>query len=104
MCVSVCAQSWYEPIIKQLQENPESVVGSIRSCSSMIGPSIALIGDAAHTFSPAYGVGANMAIAGAFELCKALESNTQGMCAALQQYNAERQKEAYAIHQLEKVC
>lgn len=96
-------QSWIRPIVQQLEVAPEAVAGPAISCSSMVGPSIALIGDAGHTFTPAYGLGVNEAMRDAFVLSEALKSSSENVPEALETYNSRRHGDMESLHKIEEV-
>eukprot|EP00803_Ostreobium_quekettii_P003079 evm.model.scf_1282.1 EVM.evm.TU.scf_1282.1 scf_1282:2036-13121(+) len=83
-------KSWIKPIAEQLKTAPESIAGPVTRCTAFVGPAMVLLGDAAHSVTPAMGIGCNMAVEDAVLLDKALGTAAGDVGAAVRGFNAMR--------------
>eukprot|EP00210_Caulerpa_lentillifera_P004352 g4150.t1 len=80
-------ENWIDQMVPYLKEEQMYKVPSIIEVSSLVGPNVALIGDAAHAVGPAIGYGCNMAIQDSEALYNALEIANGSIEEALKRYN-----------------
>ncbi|GMH37667.1 hypothetical protein BSKO_05540 [Bryopsis sp. KO-2023] len=97
------SKSWKEELIKQLSAAPMNIGSPVTYCSSMIGPSVSIIGDAAHSTSPTHGVGANMAIQDGDELASALDACDGDVAQGLKMFERARLEEIHSIIRFEEL-
>ncbi|GMH44774.1 hypothetical protein BSKO_12726 [Bryopsis sp. KO-2023] len=100
---SVFPKEWLEPIANQLKTASESVIGPVTCCSSLVGPKIALLGDACHSVTPTFGIGANLAIRDTLALDEAMDFGDGDVDSALKNYNKEWHPQVDSIMTLEKM-
>lgn len=81
-----------------------STIGPILETSTLVGPSVALVGDAAHCLTPTFGLGANLAISDSVALGRAMKLAGGDVHAGLQQFNSDWYPHVKSTMKLEKVC
>ncbi|MCH2140962.1 MAG: FAD-dependent monooxygenase [Phycisphaerales bacterium] len=81
------------------QDNPESLLGTVRCHHFNYGSTAALIGDAAHAIVPFFGQGMNAGLQGSLQLKRAMASETE-VDSALARYDSVHRPDALAIADL----
>lgn len=82
---------------REFLEHPQGALGTVRCSQWVFNSSIALIGDAAHAIVPFFGQGMNCGFEDCTDLLKILEKNQNNWASSLNEYEAERRRNANAI-------
>jgi 2-polyprenyl-6-methoxyphenol hydroxylase-like FAD-dependent oxidoreductase len=93
---------WVRPVAEQLAVCPTYGLGDTVKCNLLVGPSVALVGDAAHAVSANLGQGVNSGIESAGALAKALDDCSGDIQAGLQLYNQRRLPDVHALYKLDR--
>ena len=87
-------------LIREYQENPVGVLGTVHCDPWQAYGRVALLGDAAHAIVPFYGQGANCAFEDVVELDRCLDECDDDFAVALPLYQRRRQANAEAIAEM----